>query len=693
MFRSVIHRRFHRLVADNFFNTFFHTFFHTFFLTRTARTVARTVALALALPLCGGLLTLGLPAAVRADVSTEAPLLVTATRFPASIDTAPVNLIIITADDIRRSSATHLSDVLRYQAGVDVSDLFGISGARASVDLGGFGQNGGQNTLLLLNGRRLNDVDLQGANLAGIALGSFERIEIVQGSSTVLYGDNAVGGVINIVTRNGFDRQPDTLSLQTGSFATRRLAGDFSGQRGASAWSISLDGLKSDGYREQSAFEHFNLAGELSREADAGGLYGLRFNRSQENLELPGALAEATYRDDPDASTTTIEDASERRSGIEAFLQGERVAAELSLQNKRQEATVFGDTGADLQTLAFTPRVKLQSGIHGIIAGLDYYRSRLDAESAFTNFAPPPDLNINRSETTRDSLAWYVTDTLAIADATTLSLGWRHQQVAIEVRNRSNTAAPSSADQSDTVTAADIALSHEFASGHQAYVRLAQSFRAPVLDEMWDYFSGTIQLLEIQTARHLELGTSHRYANGITLQGNVFHIDMDDEIAFDADTFSNVNLEKTRHDGLNLQMRGSSSPDLGWQAGYAYRHAVFREGANQGKRIPLIPEHKLSVGGRYQLDPGQRLGIDAIYTGSRFFGDDNANLGKQLPAYPRLDASYARQWARWQLQLRVQNLTNVAAADSGFYNSFAVNPYYYYPLPGRAFYLTLGAEW
>ena len=109
------------------------------------------------------------------NANTAAPVVVTATRFAASIDSAPVNVTTITAADIANSSANNLSDVLNYQAGVSVSSLFGISGAGSKVDLGGFGENGGQNTLVLLNGRRLNDLDLDGVNLAGIPLLDWQR--------------------------------------------------------------------------------------------------------------------------------------------------------------------------------------------------------------------------------------------------------------------------------------------------------------------------------------------------------------------------------------------------------------------------------------------------------------------------------------------------------------------------------------
>ena len=83
--------------------------------------------------------------------------------------------------------------------GVQLQTLYGgVGGAGTSVDLRGFGAFATANTLLLINGRRVNDIDLQGVDFSTIPRDSIERIEITKGNSgAVLYGDNAMGGVIN----------------------------------------------------------------------------------------------------------------------------------------------------------------------------------------------------------------------------------------------------------------------------------------------------------------------------------------------------------------------------------------------------------------------------------------------------------------------------------------------------------------
>jgi len=627
----------------------------------------------------------------------SAPVIVTATRFAATIDTAPVNVITISAEDIANSGANNITDVLRYQPGVNVSSLFGINDSRSTIDLGGFGENGSSNTLILLNGRRLNDFDLQGASLATIPVDSIARIEIVQGSSTVLYGDNAVGGVINIVTKSAFDGEGNNVAMEIGSYDTRRVTAGLRKMAGDTALSLNVDSLKSDGYRQQSAIENLSLMGELSRESGSW-LYGTRINANNENLELPGYLYEPDYLTDPTASTATLEKAEQKRYAIEAFAESAHgLASEITYSRKRQEATVFGDTRADLKTLSLTPRYKRQSGRNTLTAGLDVYLSRLDATGEFSNFAPPPATTINNSDSTRRSYGLYLTDNIALGNSINLDLGYRHQQVDIDITNRSNVAADTNENRRDHLNAADITLSHKHHYGGRNYVRLARSFRSPVLDEMWSYFYGSINLLKPQKADHLEIGTRQNFSNGIDLNANLFVMRLEDEIAFDNATYSNINLDKTRRDGVNLSLQAPAGKQASVQAGYAWRKATYRAGSNNGRNIPLVPRNKFTLGGQYHFDSNTHLGINAIYTGSRYFGNDYANAGKKLDGYTRVDLNYRHSFGAWQVRMLVQNLTNTKTADTGFYDfgsysaGYTSSPYTYYPLPERAFYLQLGA--
>ena len=131
---------------------------------------------------------------------------------------AGASTTIITAEDIARAPAQTLPDILSREPGIQVTNLFGgVNGARSAVDMRGFGAAAPSNTLVLINGRRINDLDIAGVDLASIPRDSIDRIEITRGNSgAVLYGDGAVGGVINIVTKSG-------IGIETGGAVRGRL--------------------------------------------------------------------------------------------------------------------------------------------------------------------------------------------------------------------------------------------------------------------------------------------------------------------------------------------------------------------------------------------------------------------------------------------------------------------------------------
>src|SRR5919106_181603 len=129
-------------------------------------------------------------------------VLVEAPRFREDVRRLPASVTVIGAQDIERSAARTLPEILNEQVGFTMKDFYGNNAAVTSMDLRGFGVTGPQNTLILLDGRRLNDFDLSGVQWSAIPLSSIERIEVLRGTGAVLYGDAASAGVVNIVTRS-----------------------------------------------------------------------------------------------------------------------------------------------------------------------------------------------------------------------------------------------------------------------------------------------------------------------------------------------------------------------------------------------------------------------------------------------------------------------------------------------------------
>ena len=132
---------------------------------------------------------------------TMEEVVVTATRDKQETRKAPANVTVITAEEISKSGATTVVEVLDKLESIQFRTYSGNS-SQAMVDMRGFGgENPFGKTLVLLDGRRLNRTDMASINWMQMPVNNIERIEVVRGPGSVLYGDAAIGGVINIITK------------------------------------------------------------------------------------------------------------------------------------------------------------------------------------------------------------------------------------------------------------------------------------------------------------------------------------------------------------------------------------------------------------------------------------------------------------------------------------------------------------
>lgn len=146
-------------------------------------------------------------------------ILVTATKTEKKVDDAPGSVTVINREELKKQNIQTVDDALKSLAGLFVKRTKGLMDATPSVSMRGF--KGDQYTLILLDGQPLNDAYTGGIEWGTLPVSNIERIEVVRGAASALYGGNAMGGVINIITRN-----PDKLELEAsagyGTNNTRR---------------------------------------------------------------------------------------------------------------------------------------------------------------------------------------------------------------------------------------------------------------------------------------------------------------------------------------------------------------------------------------------------------------------------------------------------------------------------------------
>lgn len=173
-----------------------------------------------------------------------APITVTATRTPLIADREVAPVIVITTQQIQLSGAQSIAQVLQQYAGLDIA-ANGGPGQPTSLFLRGTNSN---QTLVMINGVKINPADGSGAPLANIHLNDIERIEIVKGPRAALYGSDAIGGVINIITKQPSQGAHYGAHAGAGRYGTYDSGGRFDYGKGDSAVGVSADSYHTDGF-------------------------------------------------------------------------------------------------------------------------------------------------------------------------------------------------------------------------------------------------------------------------------------------------------------------------------------------------------------------------------------------------------------------------------------------------------------
>ena len=194
----------------------------------------------------GGVLTLLMmsPMVCFADDANLGGVVVTATRTAVTADQEVAPVIVITAQQIQMSGASAIGDLLQQYAGLDIASNGG-PGQPTSLFLRGTNSN---QTLVMINGVKINPADGSGAALQNIHLNDIERIEIVKGPRAALYGSDAIGGVINIITRQASEGSHYGAYAGAGRYGTDDNGGHFDYGQGQSAFGVSADYYHTDGF-------------------------------------------------------------------------------------------------------------------------------------------------------------------------------------------------------------------------------------------------------------------------------------------------------------------------------------------------------------------------------------------------------------------------------------------------------------
>jgi iron complex outermembrane receptor protein len=657
-----------------------------------------------------------------ADTGQSENILVTATRLDPDNGKARGNTTIITAADIEKSTARTLPELLGREAGVLTRTLYGNNATGATVDIRGFGAASTQNTLILLDGRRLNDVDLSGVDFSIIPLQSIERIEITRNSGAVLYGDGAVGGAINIITR-----QPEMAGTSAfvkagaGNLDTQQLDAQVSHNTGPLSVFLGAHGVSSDGYRDNNKLDQKNLNSDIRYTHNSSQLF-LRSDWFDQDLDLPGVrnvnpgLGINQLRNNRKGTSTPRDYADQDGYSINPGIthywdNGTEAVITFGYRKKNQQA--FFDFGggfsdyldSDLDTWSFTPRVITPHQLFGkpaqTTAGIDYYDSDYDSDRSTTrsNNNKP----IHRLDIEQKSTAVYADSSIAATPDITVNLGARLQWVKLDARDKYDPNAEGAFDNqapnyddSERVHMLEAGIEKQFTPGTAAYLKWTRSARVTTIDELFEFdpnsFARVFSPLDPQISNGFDLGTHYRVDRAaVTI--NAYYMRLKDEIHFNPVTFENINLDPTRRYGLELSAACDVTDRLKLQGNYTYMRAKFRDGDFSGKNVPLVPENTASLTGIWKQTPATDLVVSANFVDNKYFDNDQSNtFEKKIPSYTTVDAKISHRYRGFRLTAEVNNIFEEKFYDYGVNSTFSPGIYNAYPLPERTILFTVSKD-
>jgi iron complex outermembrane receptor protein len=645
---------------------------------------------------------LSLAGARAAETDKLETVIISATRSPVTDISFPGAITVITAEEIRQSGATHLVEVLRNAGGLHVSDLYG-DGTDASVGVRGFAETAQQNTLIMIDGRRLNNADNGLPDLNTIALRNVDRIEIIKGSAGALFGDKAVGGVINIITR-----APDALHLEAevnlGSYDHRSAyASVENAHANGIHYRFSAQRRLNDNYRDNNGLRLTDLAAVAGYAHETGEVF-FEYQDLNENIQLPGPLfadllaADRTQALNPADYVNT--DSQVARVGIrQQLIKGVELQAEYTRRRSDSAGQLSSGGFANpfqqqRKHVEYTPRLvgawELPAGEALITAGSDVFITDYRISSPF-----------GLTDDTQSQYSVYAQAVIPLAELLVLTVGGRHGKVENDILVDTlafGRSLPAGTELDDSANAWEAGLSYAFNDRWRVFGKIDRNFRFVTADEYSavadnNFFANLFAYGTVIPLPGTQTGTS--YETGIEFRDDarlarvqVYQLDLDDEIVFNPVLFLNTNIGDTRRRGVIVEGRYTPIGALDLYVNYGFIDAAVTSGPFDGAELTFIADHAYTLGARYRHDDHLSGYLEVAGASDRVFGGDFANAFPELPGYTVVNLNVTYQWRQFMLSLRVNNLLDREYSDSGnlgydFRDPFFPQASTYFPAPER----------
>jgi outer membrane cobalamin receptor len=476
-------------------------------------------------------------------------VVVTATKTEKEPQDLTQTVTVITANEIQKSGATTAAEVIERTAGSDVKN-YGSTGSLSTINLRGANA---EQVLVLLDGRRLNSASAGGFDMADLAvpLEQIDRIEIVRGPSSALYGADAVGGVVNIITKKP-SGAATTATGEAGSHGFESYTLSNSNKLDKIYYTLSVGKEKYDGFRANSDLDQWTAGAKLGYDLSRDSSLEFTTDYLAKEIGVPGSLdfpsplARQWDRTIGSSLTYRTKFSKELDLRLNAYQNRERITyldpdPIFPVDSKHTSTS----TGAEAQTNWLANSKNL------VTFGVDARQDHVNSTDA--------------GEHTASLWAVYLQDEISLGESLIVVIGGRNDKHSVY------------GDKFSPKASARYLFS---STGTIVRASAGQAFRAPTLNELFWTFDGFEQgnpNLKPETSKEYEAGIEQPFGKGNSVKFTYFERKVDDLIQWLPNSsfiYSPINIGKARITGSETEVKLVPFEPLTWAVNYTYLRAV-----------------------------------------------------------------------------------------------------------------------
>ena len=642
------------------------------------------------------------------------------TGFQESIENSLPQTEIITSSSIRNSGLTNVGDVLQKLGNINTrTDLSG--NLNSSIDIRGYGATSDNNVLVLLDGVRLSENQQSAARIWTVPVELIDHIEIVRGSSSVLYGESATSGVINIIT-NKQKADLGVVSASVGSFGTYQSSAYASKNINNLQISAYEKSQNSQGYRDQNSSQNRTGGVNLDYNVTTNVFAGIKLSTDTNNSLLSGGLSQAQFALNPTQAqynlstllaANTFNNKNDLASSYLKIIDGKveyladvfKRTYSINAVNSQPAGVAYNPiTGDSTDPYAYT------SSFNGFQDGYSFKAKigdflltgnsmtiGVDGSSWLRDGGANDQQSIDSVHATQKGGGGFIQDDFRVTEIDKISIGFRKELFTKIYNDQTNTG--SSQNGKINLNAYELQYSRSLSNSVSSYAKAAQSYRIANVDDLYGSFcagflgnhnclNNTLSLLP-QINKDFELGVIQSTAtNKSTFK--IYRSNIQNEIILDATTLSNVNASKTFRQGIELADQYKSNNYLTVKASLNFVQAKFLTDSLTNtsdniydKSVSGTPNYTFSGGIDVAIDQNQTIGFMERVVGAQYAQGDNTNLIK-LGSYPVADMSYRYSMKQWLFTANLNNVFDRKYFDTAIFGQNIASPHYnVYPNPGR----------